>query len=124
MKALQKGLSQLCEEGATQLFKPLVNNDLILGAVGVLQFDVVAQRLKDEYKVDCGFEAVNVNTARWVESDDDKLFAKFKAKAEQNLALDHSGELVYIAPTRVNLQMAMEKYPEIHFHSTREHGIN
>jgi len=124
MKALQKGLSQLCEEGATQLFKPLVNNDLILGAVGVLQFDVVAQRLKDEYKVDCGFEAVNVNTARWVESDDDKLFAKFKEKAEQNLALDHSGELVYIAPTRVNLQMAIEKYPEVHFHSTREHGIN
>jgi peptide chain release factor 3 len=124
MKALQKGLSQLCEEGATQLFKPLANNDLILGAVGILQFDVVAQRLKDEYKVDCGFEPVSVNTARWVECDDEKLLSKFKDKAMQNLALDHSGELVYIAPTRVNLQMAMEKYPEIHFHSTREHGIN
>jgi peptide chain release factor 3 len=100
------------------------NNELILGAVGVLQFDVVAQRLQDEYKVDCSFENVSVNTARWVESDDPKAMEKFRDKAAQNLALDHSGELVYIAPTRVNLQMAMEKYPEIRFHSTREHGIN
>ena len=60
MKALQKGLMQLCEEGATQLYKPLNNNDLILGAVGVLQFDVVAYRLKDEYGVECMFENVNV----------------------------------------------------------------
>jgi len=84
---------------------------------------VVAQRLKDEYKVDCGFEAVNVQTARWVTSSDEKRLAEFRRKMEQNLALDHAGELVYIAPTRVNLQMAMEKWPEIEFHSTREHGI-
>ena len=60
MKALQKGLDQLCEEGATQLFRPLRNNDLILGAVGPLQFDVVAFRLADEYGVTCAFEPVNV----------------------------------------------------------------
>ncbi len=123
MKQLQKGLTQLCEEGATQLFRPMTNNDLILGAVGVLQFDVVAQRLKDEYNVDCRFEAVNVNTARWVSSKDAKKFEQFKDKAASNLALDHAGELVYIAPTRVNLQMAMEKWPEVEFHATREHGI-
>jgi peptide chain release factor 3 len=123
MKQLQKGLEQLCEEGATQLFKPLNNNDLILGAVGVLQFDVVAQRLKDEYKVDAIFEGVNVQTARWVTSTNEKKFEEFKAKAAQNLAIDHSGELVYIAPTRINLQMAQEKWPDIKFHSTREHGV-
>jgi peptide chain release factor 3 len=123
MKQLQKGLSQLCEEGATQLYKPFINNDLILGAVGVLQFEVVAQRLKDEYKVDCQFEAVNVQTARWIACDDEIMLKQFKQKAENNLALDHAGELVYIAPTRVNLQMAMEKWPEIEFQSTREHGI-
>lgn len=123
MKQLQKGLGELCEEGATQLFKPLNNNDLILGAVGILQFDVVAQRLKDEYKVDAVFEAVNVQTARWVTSDDEKRFEQFKDKAAQNLAYDHAGELVYIAPTRVNLQMAQEKWPEVTFHSTREHGV-
>ena len=123
MKALQKGLMQLCEEGATQLYRPLHNNDLILGAVGVLQFEVVKHRLMDEYGVDCNFEAVNVTTARWVECDDDKELAKFKARQTTNLALDHAGDLAYIAPTRVNLDMTIEKWPEIKFLSTREHGI-
>ncbi|HET19986.1 MAG TPA: peptide chain release factor 3 [Chromatiales bacterium] len=122
MKQLQKGLVQLCEEGATQLYRPLINNDLILGAVGVLQFDVVAHRLKAEYNVDCSFEAVNVNTARWVECDDEKKLDEFKAKHEANLALDHAGDLVYIASTRVNLQMTMERWPEVRFLATREHG--
>jgi peptide chain release factor 3 len=66
MKALQKGLDQLCEEGATQVFRPLRNNDLILGAVGLLQFDVVAFRLQDEYGVQATWDNVNVYTARWV----------------------------------------------------------
>ncbi len=123
MKALQKGLSQLCEEGATQLYKPLANNDLILGAVGVLQFEVVAQRLKDEYNVECLFEAVNVSTARWVESDDAKKLTEFRVKAKNNLALDHAGDLAYIAPSRVNLQMTQERWPDIKFLATREHGI-
>jgi peptide chain release factor 3 len=122
MKQLAKGLQELCEEGATQLYRPLTNNDLILGAVGVLQFDVVAERLKTEYKVDCRFENVNVQTARWVSSDDAKRFAEFRDKAATHLAIDHGGDLVYIAPTRVNLQMAIEKWPEVQFHATREHG--
>jgi peptide chain release factor 3 len=123
MKALLKGLTQLCEEGATQLFRPLNNNDLILGAVGVLQFDVVAHRLKEEYKVDCNFEHVNVNTARWVNSKNEKEMERFREKASANLAVDHGGDLVYIAPTRVNLQMAEEKWKAIEFSATREHGI-
>ena len=120
MKALQKGLDQLSEEGATQLFRPLKNNDLILGAVGVLQFDVVAQRLKDEYKVDCLFEPVSVATARWVQCDDAKILQRFRDKAYENLAVDQAGELVYIAPTRVNLELAMERHPDVRFHATRE----
>ena len=123
MKQLLKGLMQLCEEGATQLYRPLTNNDLILGAVGVLQFEVVAHRLKAEYNVDCQFEAVNVNTARWVSCSDEKVFKEFKEKAATNLALDHGDELVYVAPTRVNLQMTQERFPEVVFHSTREHGV-
>ena len=123
MKALLKGLTQLCEEGATQLYRPLNNNDLILGAVGILQFDVVAQRLKDEYKVESAFEAVNVNTARWILSDNEQRLEEFKRKAAQNLAIDHGNDLVYIAPTHINLQMAQEKWPEIEFHATREHGV-
>ena len=121
LKALQKGLAQLCEEGATQLFKPLRNNDLILGAVGPLQFDVVAHRLQDEYKVECQFEAINVATARWVECADDKMLAEFERKAHDNLALDHGERLVYIAPTRVNLNLTEERWPDIGFRKTREH---
>ena len=121
LKALQKGLAQLCEEGATQLFKPLRNNDLILGAVGPLQFDVVAHRLRDEYKVECQFETVNVATARWVQCDDHKMLAEFEKKAHDNLALDHGDQLVYIAPTRVNLSLTEERWPDIVFRETREH---
>jgi peptide chain release factor 3 len=121
MKALQKGLDQLCEEGATQLFRPLKNNDLILGAVGILQFDVVAHRLRAEYGVDCRFESVSVATARWVECNDEKTAQRFRDKAFDYLAEDQGGALVYIAPTRVNLDLAIEKWPEVQFHATREH---
>ena len=121
LKALQKGLAQLCEEGATQLFRPMRNNDLILGAVGPLQFDVVAHRLKDEYKVECQFENINVATARWVECDDAKMLEEFKRKAHDNLALDHGEQLVYVAPTRVNLNLTEERWPDIRFRETREH---
>jgi peptide chain release factor 3 len=120
MKALQKGLSQLCEEGATQLFKPLRNNDLILGAIGQLQFEVVAFRLQDEYGVQCVFEPINVAVARWVRLDDEKRLAEFRTKAYDNLAIDHGGELVYLAPTRVNLGLIEERWPEIAFMKTRE----
>jgi peptide chain release factor 3 len=121
LKALHKGLAQLCEEGATQLFKPLRNNDLILGAVGPLQFEVVAHRLRDEYNVECQFENVNVATARWVHCEDDKMLSDFEKKANDNLALDHSNSLVYIAPTRVNLNLTEERWPDIGFRKTREH---
>ena len=120
MKALQKGLSQLCEEGATQLFKPLRNNDLILGAIGQLQFEVVAFRLQDEYDVQCVFEPINVVTARWIRPEDEKRLSEFRDKAHDNLALDHAGELVYLAPTRVNLELTQERWPDVRFLKTRE----
>jgi peptide chain release factor 3 len=122
MKQLQKGLAQLSEEGATQFFRPLMSNDLILGAVGVLQFDVVAYRLKDEYGVDCAFENVTVVTARWIRCTDEKKLQEFREKNAMNLALDAAGELVYLAPTRVNLQLAQERSPGVTFAATREHA--
>jgi peptide chain release factor 3 len=120
-KALLKGLIELSEEGATQVFRPLNSNQLILGAVGVLQFDVVAHRLKHEYKVDCIYEAASVSCARWVYAEDDKKMAEFREKAFDYLALDGSDTLMYLAPTRVNLTMAQERYPAIKFCATREH---
>ena len=120
-KQLLKGLIQLSEEGAVQVFRPLANNDLIVGAVGVLQFDVVVARLKAEYNVDALYEHISVNTARWVYSDDERKLDEFRRKAEQNLALDGGDNLTYIAPTMVNLQLAQERYPDIQFTKTREH---
>jgi peptide chain release factor 3 len=120
-KALAKGLAQLCEEGATQLFRPLRNADMILGAVGQLQFEVVAFRLADEYAVQCVFDSVNVHTARWVSADDPAKLAEFEERAYEHLARDHGGALVYLAPSRVNLQLTMERWPGIRFSETREH---
>ena len=119
-KALHKGLLQLTEEGATQLFKPLKNNDLILGAVGVLQFDVTAFRLRDEYNVECVYDNVAISTARWVTSDNPEKLAEFRDKAFANLAEDGGGYLVYLANSRVNLQLTEERWPEIRFSATRE----
>jgi peptide chain release factor 3 len=121
LKALQKGLKQLCEEGATQLFRPLNSNQLILGAVGLLQFDVVAYRLKHEYNVDCIYENVSVVTARWIYCNDTKKLEEFKNKASDQLALDGGDNLTYLAPTRVNLNLTMERWPQIEFKTTREH---
>lgn len=119
MKQLQKGLQQLAEEGASQLFRPLQSNDLILGAVGTLQFDVVSHRLEHEYGVDVDFESYDCSTARWLRGSD----ADLKSIADKygfNVALDGAEDYVYLAPNRVNLQMAQERYPGIEFLETRE----
>ncbi|HLS84414.1 MAG TPA: peptide chain release factor 3 [Arenimonas sp.] len=122
LKQLQKGLAQLSEEGATQFFRPLMSNDLILGAVGMLQFDVVAYRLKNEYGVDASFEPVQVATARWVRGGSEKKLEEFREKNAMNLAEDGAGQLVYLAPTRVNLQLTVERWPDFEFAATREHA--
>ena len=119
-KALQKGLIQLSEEGATQVFRPLINNDLILGAVGILQFDVVAYRLKSEYNVDCGFEPVQVATARWLHFPDAKMEEDFRRKNESHIAIDGADCMTYIAPNMVNLQLTIERWPDVDFRTTRE----
>jgi peptide chain release factor 3 len=121
-KALLKGLLQLGEEGATQIFRPLNSNDLILGAVGILQFDVVAWRLQEEYGVKCIFENIPVNTARWIQCDDQKRLDEFRNKAINNLAIDGGNRLTYLAPSIVNLNLTMERWPEIKFNATCEHA--
>ena len=103
------------------MFFPFRNNDIVVGAVGQLQFDVVAYRLKEEYGVEAIYEPVNVHTARWTECADAKTLEAFRIKAEENLALDGGGHLTYLAPTRVNLSLAQERHPDIEFRATREH---
>ncbi len=122
MKQLQKGLEQLSEEGATQFFRPLMSNDLILGAIGILQFDVVAYRLKAEYGVEALFENVEVTTARWVHCGNARKLEEFRERNASHLAIDGAGELVYLAPTRVNLRLTEERWPDVQFDATREHA--
>ena len=125
IKQLHKGLQQLGEEGAVQVFKPVNNSDLILGAVGVLQFEVVASRLLNEYGVDAGVEGTSISSARWVSCDDKKMMAEFeKSSAGHNLAHDAAGNLAYLASSGVNLRLTQERWPGVTFHATREHAAN
>ena len=120
-KQLEKGIQELAEEGATQAFRPLSRNQIVVGAVGVLQFDVVAFRLQDEYRAECVWEDANIYTARWVSCEDDRKLSEFRAKNEENLSIDGGGYLTYLAPSRVNLSLAEERWPDIRFTKTREH---
>ncbi len=123
IKQLQKGLQQLGEEGAVQVFKPVHSSDLVLGAVGVLQFEVVASRLKNEYGVDAVFESTGISSARWVSCEDKKKLAEFeKSSAGANLAYDAAGNLAYLATSGVNLKLTQERWPDVVFHATREHA--
>ncbi|MCK9363913.1 MAG: peptide chain release factor 3 [Syntrophales bacterium] len=122
IKQLQKGLTQLSEEGAVQVFKPLAGNDYILGAVGVLQFDVTMARLKTEYGVDASYETIDYTTARWVTCDDKKMLADFEKKNQNNLTLDADGHLTYLTTSEWRLGFVKEDWPGITFNKTREHN--
>ncbi|OQA75947.1 MAG: Peptide chain release factor 3 [Lentisphaerae bacterium ADurb.Bin242] len=120
LKHLQKGLIQLSEEGAIQVFKPLWGSDNILGAVGALQFDVTMARLKDEYSVYADYEQADYAAARWVTCDDAGKMEDFQKKNSMNLATDTEGNLVYLALSDWRLSHVMEEWPQIRFHKTME----
>jgi len=121
-KALQKGLTQLSEEGTIQVFKPLIGNMHIIGAVGVLQFDVTMARLKAEYNVNATYETIDLAVARWVTCDDEKTLKEFRKKNESRLTLDSEGWLTFLTTSEYQLGFAMEEWPQIKFHKTREHN--
>jgi peptide chain release factor 3 len=123
IKQLHKGLQQLGEEGAVQVFKPLAGGDLVLGAVGVLQFEVVASRLLNEYGVDAAFEGTSISSARWVSCDDKRILEDFEKALGHNVAHDAAGNLAYLATSAVNLRLTQERWPKLTFHTTREHAV-
>ncbi len=126
VKQLHKGLQQLGEEGAVQVFKPVSGGDLILGAVGVLQFEVVASRLQNEYGVDAVFEGTSTTCARWVtakEGEDKRLLVDFENALAHNVAYDAANNLAYLSPNNVNLRLTEERWPKLVFHTTREHAV-
>ena len=120
-KALEKGLVQLAEEGTTQVFRPLMGADWIVGAVGVLQFDVVQHRLENEYGVKAAYEPVGYVTARWVSGDRRKL-EEFEKREAMNLYRDGEGNLTYLAQSQWRLENTMENWKELEFHATQEHS--
>ena len=122
VKQLQKGLAQMAEEGAVQVFRPIRGNDYILGAVGTLQFDVTMARLKAEYWVDADCEPAPYAAARWISSDDRKKLEDFEQKNATNLANDVEGHLTYLAPSKWELGYVIERSPDITFHKTRENS--
>jgi peptide chain release factor 3 len=121
-KQLQKGLQQLGEEGAIQVFETVASNTLLLGAVGQLQFEVVAARLASEYKVDAIYDDASIATARWLTYPDETTRRNFERDRAASLATDVDDNPVYLATNRFNLQAAMERWPKVGFHTTREHG--
>ena len=121
MKQLHKGLMQMAEEGAVQLFRPLMGSEYILGAVGVLQFEVTMARLKAEYGVEAAYQDAPWKVARWVECEDQALMAAFRRKFHASLALDAEEHLAYLCDSDWRLSRTMEEYPGITFMKTREH---
>jgi peptide chain release factor 3 len=121
-KPLAKGLQELGEEGAIQVFTTAQSNTLLLGAVGPLQFEIVAHRLAAEYNVDAIYDNANIATARWLTFPDDVTRRNFEREQGASLASDVDGNPVFLASNKYNLQVTMERWPKVAFHATREHG--
>ena len=90
-----------------QVFKPLTGNLYIIGAVGVLQFEVTMARLKSEYSVKAGYETIDLSVARWVTCEDEKILKKFKKKNESSLTLDAEGWLTFLTTSVYQLGFTM-----------------
>lgn len=122
-KQLRIGLSQLGEEGAIQVFRPVAaGGAMLLGAVGVLQFEVVAHRLKTEYGVEARMMPSRYNLARWVTAEDPKELRKFLDANMANIAYDVVEAPAFLASSVAQLRVAQERHPQIQFHTMREHG--
>lgn len=120
-KQLGKGLFQLTEEGAIQVFRPLHSPDYILGAVGSLQFDITASRLASEYGVQASYESVNVYAVRWIASENKKKLEELMGKYPQWVVEDFEGHLALFFSSSYRLQKTEEEWPEINFMQVREY---
>lgn len=119
-KHLGAALQQIAEEGGASVFKPIVGSEWIVGVVGTLQFEVMADRIKNEFNIPVMFEPTQYYTARWVECPDKNVFEKFRNASQLNLAEDHDGELVFLARNAWHLGKVHEDFPEIVLKKTRE----
>jgi len=121
-KQLQKGLQELGEEGAIQVLTARQGAQTLLGAVGRLQFEIVAHRLSAEYNVDALYDNVDIYTARWLTYPDEPTRKKFEKDEAMSLAKDVDDNPVFLSSNKYNLKLTLERWPTIGFHATREHG--
>lgn len=120
-KQLEKGLTQLMEEGVAQMFTMEMNGDKIIGTVGALQFDVIQHRLEHEYGAKCSYDTLTIHKACWVDADDPVKLREFTDRKKKDIARDTDGRLVYLAESAWMLRMAQENFPEVRFYFTSEH---
>ena len=121
-KQLQQGLAQLGEEGAIQVFRPEVGGNMLLGAVGQLQFEVVQHRLRGEYDADIRLEGSPYTGARWISADSPADLKNFVAAYPQRMALDVANTLAFLCTSPYDVRLAQERFPKIQFHPLREHA--
>lgn len=125
-KQLRKGLQQLCEEGASQVFFPKNSNDIVIGVVGQLQFEVIRHRLENEYSVEAKFEACNFRMARWVfaATDDQQKYEKALDELGRSydtvLSIDAEDRYAILVSSEYALNKARERYPDLRFEDTSE----
>ena len=119
-KAMAKGLQQICEEGAAQLFRPLIGADWIIGALGQLQFEVIAARLRDEYSVDAVFEGSRLRFCRWPMFEEEFDVDAFEARYAGDLFRDERGHLCLLTETRFRAEYIAEQSPGLTLHTTME----
>ncbi|PPR62619.1 MAG: Peptide chain release factor 3 [Alphaproteobacteria bacterium MarineAlpha4_Bin2] len=119
-KHLGRALLQIAEEGAARVFKPVMDPDWIVGVVGTLQFDVLADRIRTEYNIPVKFDATSLHTARWIECDDLREIKKFRDSGPSAIAEDHDGAPVFLARNAWHLDTAEKEWPEIKFLKTKE----
>jgi peptide chain release factor 3 len=121
-KHLGRALEQLAEEGVARIFKPRLGGSTIVGVVGALQFDVLADRIQNEYNIPVVFEATSLMTARWVEGTDAAALERFVRANESAIADDHSGSLVFMARNSWHLETTEKDWPMLVFKKTRDYS--
>ena len=119
-KHLQRALEDLAEEGVTQVFRPRIGADWIVGLVGPLQLDVLAARLSEEYSLQVGFETAPYETARWVDAENPKNLDEFVEQNRGTIADDREGNPVFMARNAWELSYIEKKWDKVRFHATRE----
>ncbi len=114
-KKLKDAIREMAEEGVVQVFSPVDGTQPIVGVIGALQLDVLADRLEHEYGLKTDFDAAPCDCVRWISSADPVAMARFVEKYRSSIATDLDGAHVFLAQSAFNLSYTRDKNPEIEF---------